>query len=207
MKTYFYHELSSFYYSKNRDTIESVMVCENEYDMMNDDVFEYLSKFKNIQFLEIETDESYYTHKTIKDVWLQPNSFNNRIALLQKLSNVFIRYNGICVGLTSHIVNELYYIFNEFMIIFYCNEKTLIDKNIKYLNIIDINNFNILNNLPLNLKKLHVSIFNKYSNKINITNLPLSLKKLSITCIHHFKKMDESKIKLPFGCKLEIKYI
>ena len=93
------------------------------------------------------------------------------------------------------------------MIIFYCNEKTLIDKNIKYLNIIDINNFNILNNLPLNLKKLHVSIFNKYSNKINITNLPLSLKKLSITCIHHFKKMDESKIKLPFGCKLEIKYI
>ena len=68
MKTYFYHELSSFYYSKNRDTIESVMVCENEYDMMNDDVFEYLSKFKNIQFLEIETDESYYTHKTIKDV-------------------------------------------------------------------------------------------------------------------------------------------
>lgn len=207
MKTVFYHELSSYYYSKNRNTIENVMICENEYDMMNDNVFEYLSKFKNIQFLEIETDESYYTHKTIKDEWLQPNSFNNRIALLQKLSNVFIRYDGICVDLASYVVNQLHYIFNEFMIIFYYNEKTVIDENIKYLNIINVNNFNILNDLPLDLKKLHVSIFNTHSNKINITNLPLSLKKLSITCIHHFKKIDESKIKLPFGCKLEIKYI
>jgi hypothetical protein len=81
-----------------------------------------------------------------------------------------------------------------------------LDKNITHLNILDMynsgytGNFEYLDNLPENLIHLKINPL-----LVKLQNLPISLKTLSITIKKDYD--IENNIKLPFGCQLEIEYI
>ena len=119
--------------------------------------------------------------------------------------NIYTNYDKI-VNINS---KSIFYIFNDNMLFLIYKNNDNINSSIKYLNIMNINedNINFLNNLPINIEYLHISSIGYYIDIFDNFNLPINLKKLKITLITFIIKPINLNIKLPFGCKLKINYI
>lgn len=105
----------------------------------------------------------YESLQNVKDCYLQNNSFNNKIALLNKLSSVEIEFDSARFTFDnscSTSTENLYYIYNDHMLIVdWNNKKEIIPEYINYLNILYITDkhLELINNLPNNIEYLHIS--------------------------------------------------
>lgn len=173
---------------------------------------EILLKFKNIKEIIFIIHNFDDTFTNIINDFLQNNSFNSKIALLNKLSNMEIEFDFSRFSFTdtSKNTSNLYYIYKNHMFFINWNFKQEIQENITHLNIMNVEDqqINFINNLHNNIEYLHLSCAN-YGCLKNITNLPITLKTLSITVLtnDHLLNVDFSNLKIPFDCKLEYDYI
>jgi len=173
---------------------------------------EILLKFKNIKEIIFIIHNFDDTFSNIINDFLQNDSFNSKIALLNKLSNMEIEFDFSRFSFTdtSKNTSNLYYIYKNHMFFINWNFKQEIQENITYLNIMNVDDqqINFINNLHNNIEYLHLSCAN-YKCLKNITNLPITLKTLSITVLtnDNLLNIDFSYLKMPFDCKLEYDYI
>lgn len=148
----------------------------------------------------------------IHKCYLQNDSFNNRIALIYKLSNIEVEFE--CSRLvftdTRFWRTNLYYICENHMLFINWNKEEVIPENITHFNVMnfDEKQVNFINNLPHTIEYLHLACVD-YRCLKNIANLPITLKSLSITVLtnDHLLNVDFSNLKIPFNCKLEYDYI
>ena len=171
-----------------------------------------LLKFKNLKEI-IYKDRFYSDNFTdIYDRYSQNNSFNNKIALFNKLSNIelefeYSRFTFTHTAITAH---NLYYIYENHMLFINWNVEQYIKENITHLKVMNLDEkqVNFINNLPCYIECLHLSCVN-YECLKNITNLPITLTSLSITIItnDNFLDVDLSYLKIPFACEFEQNYI
>jgi hypothetical protein len=143
---------------------------------------------------------------------LQNDSFNKRIALLNKLSNIEVEFEWSRFVFTDTRIytTNLYYICENHMLFINWNKEENIPENITHLNVMNFDEKQVkfINNLPSNIEYLHLGCVD-YRCLKNITNLPITLKSLSIIVLtnDHSLNVDFSNLKLPFDCKLECDYI
>jgi hypothetical protein len=209
-KQYEYDELNKIdEIDYNKVTI--VRINDDINDIQKEDIYDSIYRFKNIKEIIFNNKICNISLSGIGDVYLQNNSFSNKIALFKKLSNIEVEFSDCRFIFYEMMTNyNLYYVYNNYMLIINWINSENLPNNITHLNIININDTHMefINNLPNHIEKLHLSCVN-YDCLINITNLPITLRKLSITIITHDSnlRMDYSNIKIPFSCKFENDYI
>lgn len=170
----------------------------------------FLLKFVNLSHIKflISTEEFVELFKT------NELKFSNLIAKFHKLSTIMF-YDGIYIrDITSIIKKNLIYQYENYMLVVIVKDEDIqILENISHLNIICYFQTQILTNLPNNITHLHLTFAN-HNIFYLLDNLPYGLEILSITLILNVeleevifnKKIQEikSRIKLPFGCKINI---
>lgn len=213
-KQYKYSELEKLNETEF-ETVGSVKINLEDYNISDDYIYNNLLKFKNLReiiFEDILFDDDV---TNIHNLYLQNMSFNSKIALLNKLSNIEVEFNCSRLLFTDNFItdNNLYYIYKNHMLFIKWNKEEHIPENITHLNVMNVNDqqVNFINNLPDNIEYLHLACLD-YRCLKNITNLPITLKNLSITMLTNdflfsYDKVDLSKLKIPFACKLEYDYI
>jgi hypothetical protein len=189
----------------------SIRINEDS-ENINDVIINLIYNNTNTRSIEI------YTYKNYCDIYEFMNycdniyrNFDNKIALLQNLSNISILGDDYNTELLFYKLGtqNIKYIYEDNMIILNFCQYENIPLNIKNLNIIGINenNFCYINNLPETIENLHLS--SKVPFCFDKINLPINLKilNLDITNFYHdYSNYNGSLIKLPYGCKLEIKH-
>lgn len=127
------------------------------------------------------------------------NYFNKNICTSSFIFHKYDTEYGIHTFFEKYYLE--YYIIKNVMIISDSKFTLDIPDNIHTLFIIDdfsnIYNYSLLNNLPYNIE--NIFYFGTMYLITNANNLPVSLKNLYVR-----KYIDVSKIKLPFGCNLNI---
>jgi hypothetical protein len=207
-KIYKYIELDNI---KNKEKVNIIEINEDIDNIGDDTVFENISKFKNINILVLKRNY-YISSYDFKNFYCKNNSFTNKIALLNKLSDIEVDYDyGRCTFsyCMKQQTENLVYIYNNNMLFINLIKPFKITKNITHLNICNLNNVNVnlLNNLNLELEYLHVSCLYSIDTIYKLENLPITLLKLSVTFIEVQQKFDIDKIKLPFECEIEYEYV
>lgn len=189
-----------------RDQVKIVEIDVNKYDTSSEEIINELIKCANIRELVLNTNN--YDTYSVADVFL---NFNNKIALLQNLSEIEIDFTDARYSISQCAsLENIKYTYENSLTYFYLKYQIDVPPNIKYLNIISINknNVDLLNFLPENIVSIHISCDDYFClNKIN--NLPVTLKNMNITITTNDEKLkiDNTIVKLPFACKLQIDYI
>jgi hypothetical protein len=141
-------------------------------------------------------------------------NYSNLIANFQRLSTIMF-YDGNYIRDITSISrkNLFYYLDVNGLLIIVKDEDIEIPSNILNLNIICYFQTQLVDNLPKNIRHLHLTFANQ-NIFYHLTNLPIELETLSISLILNSSLPDEifyektqeimSKIKLPFGCKLNV---
>ena len=189
-----------------RDQVKIVEIDVNKYDTSSEEIINELIKCANIRELVLNTNN--YDTYSVADVFL---NFNNKIALLQNLSEIEIDFTDARYSISQcGSLENIKYTYENSLTYFYLKYPIDILPNIKYLNIISINknNVDLLNYLPENIYNIHISCAD-YFCLDKIKNLPVTLKNMNITIITNNEnlKIDDTIVKLPFACKLQIDYI
>lgn len=210
LKQYNYSELDKL---NETDFVKVSAVIIDDYDDFFDIMEkETLLKFKNIKEIILKKPNFDNTFTNMINRFLQNDSFNNKIALFEKLSNIEIRFDfsRMCFIDTDTITYNLYYIHKNHMFFINWKFKQQIPENITHLNIMNVRDeqVNFINNLPFDIEYLHLSCA-KFNCLKNIMNLPITLKKLNITILtnNHLLNVDLSDMKIPFDCEFEYDYI
>ena len=195
------------------DKVHTIEVDEKKYNLEEEEIFDLITKYKNVKGIIIKSN-TYFSNDITLNNYLMNNSFNKKIALIKKLSNIEVELDDarICFNsyTESYIKRNMYYTYCDHMLFINLKTEEYIPKNIKHLNIMNVNNNNLdlLNNLPNNIQSLHFSCTDhKCIDKIK--NLPIMLYNLSITIITYDSNLtvDFSNIKIPFGCEFEHDYL
>ena len=208
-KIYKYEELENII--NNEEKVTCVLIDECINDITDDNVFENISKFKNINTLIINSKNP-YSIPDLKIEYGNNKSFSSKIALLNKLSEIEMQCDMdrcVFMDFIIHHKENLFYNYGNNMLFLNLIKPFETFQNITHLNVCNVNdkNIDLLNNLNLELEFIHVSCFYDNCNLIyKLVNLPITLKKLSITLIQSEQKFDMDKMKIPFGCELEYEY-
>ena len=178
----------------------------DKYDTNSDEITNKIIKYNNVKELILTTNCEDLS--VITEIFF---NFNNKIALLQNLSEIEINFRDSTMSLLEFmVIPNTQFIYDNYLTIFGFSLVNDIPINIKHINILNIhnNNVNLLNNLPKNIENIHFSCV-QYGCLNQITNLQPTLKHMNITIVTNDEnlKINDSIIKLPFGCKLQIDYI
>jgi len=188
------------------DQVKIVEIDVNKYDMSSEKIINEIIKCTNVRELVLNTN--YYETDSTVDIF---SNFNNKIALLQSLSEIEIDFTDARYSISQcNSLKNIKYMYEDSLTYVYLKYPIDVPPNIKYLNIIDINknNVDLLNYLGENIVNIHISCADYFClNKI--INLPVTLKNMNITIITNDEnlKIDDTIIKLPFACELQINYI
>jgi hypothetical protein len=214
---------------KNYTNLSSISIETRGKDINNtiDIIAKYSKKIKIISITSYDDtpkilfhlEESKYDDNTYYFTHFPTNfkMFNNNIALLQNLGNISIWANYRVINLFDYKITEnIKYIYEDKMLYLVFKNIETIPSNIKFLNIININNDNVhlLNNLPETIKTLHISTIEPLC-LYKINNLSYKLEKFDIIIfndishrkVNNYKdKFNSSLIKIPFNCKFSCEW-
>lgn len=188
------------------DQVKIVEIDVYKFHTNSEEIINKLIKFTNIRELVLNTN-NYDTHSAI-DIFA---NFNNKIALLQNLSEIEIDFTDARYSISQCTsLKNIKYMCEDSLTYIYLKYTIDTPPNIKYLNIIGINKNNVdfLNYLGENIVNIHISCADYFClNKI--INLPVGLKNMNITIMTNDEnlKIDGTIVKLPFACELQINYI